>query len=310
MSIKRECEQRSFLSETLNLAWMLSAALLATIIAPRAVNSAPTLAPTIAPALYGATFALAFAQVNGAGIFKEEGRQTSLDYDQLINIFYEVGEGEDSENFYEYNSAGGDEEEEDVEKVFEEEEEGDEKKFAPTSLSTPPSTSFSCAGRTPGAYYADPEAGCQLFHRCVVVAGRFFQFPFLCPNGTVFSEQLATCNWWWMVDCPPLAVAPEATSNNFNIEDLSLLDLTFNARVQVDPRGRDISSVGLKQEIQASFPAYSGQSHTFTTIIFDPTSITIDQLSNSIGPKSNSIDSNSRIETSSARGYEIIITIF
>ena len=96
--------------------------------------------------------------------------------------------------------------------------------FQPTSLSTPPTTSFSCVGRTPGAYYADPEAGCQLFHRCVlffiflkfliflifvyfskyfdsilslifrcvVVAGRFFQFPFLCPNGTVFSEVFET----------------------------------------------------------------------------------------------------------------------
>ena len=102
--------------------------------------------------------------------------------------------------------------------------------FQPTSLSTPPTTSFSCVGRTPGAYYADPEAGCQLFHRCVlffiflkflifvyfskyfdsilslifrcvVVAGRFFQFPFLCPNGTVFSEvsilenKLFICNY-------------------------------------------------------------------------------------------------------------------
>ena len=28
----------------------------------------------------------------------------------------------------------------------------------------------------------------SLIFRCVVVAGRFFQFPFLCPNGTVFSE--------------------------------------------------------------------------------------------------------------------------
>ena len=174
MSIKRECGERSFLSETLKLAWMLSAALLATIIAPMAVNSAPTLALTIAPALYGATFAIAMAQVNGAGIFKEEGRQTSLDYDQLINIFYEVGEGEDSEKFYEYNSAGGDEEEEVVEKIFEEKEEGDETKFAPTSLSTPPSTSFSCAGRTPGAYYADPEAGCQLFHRFLLIPNLAF----------------------------------------------------------------------------------------------------------------------------------------
>ena len=139
---------------------MLSAAL-----ATAAVNSAP---PTLALTMYGATLALAIAPVavSGGGIFKEEGRQTSLDYDQLINILYEVGEGEDAENFYEYNSAGGEEEEKVVvEKAFEEEEEGDEKNFAATSLSTPPSTSFSCAGRVPGAYYADPEAGCQLFHR-------------------------------------------------------------------------------------------------------------------------------------------------
>ena len=49
----------------------------------------------------------------------------------------------------------------------------------------------------------DSEKEKKLFFRCVVVAGRFFQFPFLCPNGTVFSEELVTCNWWWMVDCLP-----------------------------------------------------------------------------------------------------------
>ena len=124
------------------------------------VNSA-TLASSIAPLLpmYGATVAhlIGPMAVNSAGVLEEEGRQTGLDYDDLINIFYESGQGEE---------AGGDQDEEEVDEEEEEEEEvGGEKNFAPTSLSTPPSTSFSCAGRTPGAYYADPEAGCKLFHR-------------------------------------------------------------------------------------------------------------------------------------------------
>ena len=128
---------------------------------PVAAENSATLALSIVPlAMYGATLALAIGPmaVNSASVLEEEGRQTGLDYDQLINIFYEGGEGEEADTFY----ATGEEE------VVEEEEEedvGGGKNFAPTSLSTPPSTSFSCAGRTPGAYYADPEAGCQLFHR-------------------------------------------------------------------------------------------------------------------------------------------------
>ena len=111
--------------------------------------------------MYGATLALAIGPmgVNSASVLEgEEERQTStgLDYDQLINIFYEGGHGEEAETFYQDEKMFGEEEKE---------EEGEGKNFAPTSLSTPPSTSFSCAGRNPGAYYADPEAGCQLFHR-------------------------------------------------------------------------------------------------------------------------------------------------
>ena len=137
---------------------------------------------------------------------------------------YKGGQGGDVETFYESDTI------DDQAESFQDDGEvegnfltsSENENFQPTSLSTPPTTSFSCVGRTPGAYYADPEAGCQLFHRCVlffiflkflifliflyfskyfdsilslifrcvVVAGRFFQFPFLCPNGTVFSEVL------------------------------------------------------------------------------------------------------------------------
>lgn len=32
-----------------------------------------------------------------------------------------------------------------------------------------PETSFTCAGKVVGGYYADPDADCQMFHVCVQV---------------------------------------------------------------------------------------------------------------------------------------------
>jgi hypothetical protein len=29
----------------------------------------------------------------------------------------------------------------------------------------------------------------------------FFQYDFLCPNGTLFDQQYFVCNWWFNVDC-------------------------------------------------------------------------------------------------------------
>ena len=39
---------------------------------------------------------------------------------------------------------------------------------------------------------------CKVWHVCESV-GR--QHSFLCPNGTIFSQQLLTCDWWHNVDC-------------------------------------------------------------------------------------------------------------
>merc|ERR1712006_65422 len=60
-----------------------------------------------------------------------------------------------------------------------------------------PSTSFLCDGRLPG-YYADPEADCQMFHMCVdeeQLTPPLTDYPFLCPNGTLFSQQYFVCDW-------------------------------------------------------------------------------------------------------------------
>lgn len=53
-------------------------------------------------------------------------------------------------------------------------------------------------------YFADegPESRCQMFHVCVGSSPQAF-FSFLCPNGTLFHQELSTCDWWFNVDCEP-----------------------------------------------------------------------------------------------------------
>ncbi|XP_063977982.1 uncharacterized protein LOC135162939 isoform X2 [Diachasmimorpha longicaudata] len=65
------------------------------------------------------------------------------------------------------------------------------------SYVTIPQTSFQCQNEYRG-YYADEEAGCQLFHVC---DGNFLVSSFLCPIGSTFSQKLLTCDWWNKVDC-------------------------------------------------------------------------------------------------------------
>ncbi|ROT76068.1 hypothetical protein C7M84_005349, partial [Penaeus vannamei] len=66
-------------------------------------------------------------------------------------------------------------------------------------LSYIPLTSFGCdlVADYPG-YYADMEAGCQVFHICHR-NGR--QDSFLCPNGTVFNQKYFVCDWWYNFAC-------------------------------------------------------------------------------------------------------------
>merc|ERR1712037_148989 len=73
-------------------------------------------------------------------------------------------------------------------------------------LATVPSTSFSCVGKAEGGYYADMETGCQVVHTCgggskVVNKFSFIKYSALCSNGTIYSQEMGTCHWWYLVDC-------------------------------------------------------------------------------------------------------------
>jgi len=65
-----------------------------------------------------------------------------------------------------------------------------------------PETSFLCDGQVDGGYYGDTEAECQAFHICASDGnGGLTKYSFLCPNGTLFSQQYFVCDWWFNVDC-------------------------------------------------------------------------------------------------------------
>jgi len=70
-----------------------------------------------------------------------------------------------------------------------------------------PTTEFKCNERLDG-YYADLDAGCQVFHVCSKLPDEtYIQSSFLCPNGTIFQQETFSCQWWADVEC--------ASSTNF-----------------------------------------------------------------------------------------------
>ncbi|XP_055852531.1 uncharacterized protein LOC129916552 [Episyrphus balteatus] len=75
-----------------------------------------------------------------------------------------------------------------------------------------PPTSFDCNQQQYPGYYSDVEAQCQVFHICALNR----TYSFLCPNGTIFSQETLVCVWWNMFDC---SSAPGLYANNAFIYD-------------------------------------------------------------------------------------------
>lgn len=61
---------------------------------------------------------------------------------------------------------------------------------------TIPETSFDCKQQERPGYYSDPEARYQVFWICQA-DGRADRF--VCPIGTLFSQNYFVCDWWYNV---------------------------------------------------------------------------------------------------------------
>merc|ERR1712123_291669 len=109
-------------------------------------------------------------------------------------------------------------------------------------LTNVPETSFLCDGLVDGGYYADPEAECQSFHVCASDGnGGLRKFSFMCPNGTIFNQQVLVCDWWFNVDC---SLTEELYS--INVENAAERDANIGAgsndNESVNTRDKDKNS--------------------------------------------------------------------
>ena len=124
-----------------------------------------------------------------------------------------------------------------------------------------PETSFLCDDKVDGGYYSDPEAECQAFHICASNGfGGLTKFSFVCPNGTLFNQEVFVCDWWFNVDCSlaeglyglndQYAAEREANSGSQGIDQRSAVQLQPEEPQQsvgntVQPRtGRRLSGNG------------------------------------------------------------------
>lgn len=82
-------------------------------------------------------------------------------------------------------------------------------------LSYIPQTNFNCDVQQLPGYYADVEARCQIFHVCA----NNKTYDFICPNGTIFSQEEFVCVWWNQFECES---APGLYELNAKIYDYSI----------------------------------------------------------------------------------------
>nr|XP_034185378.1 probable GPI-anchored adhesin-like protein PGA55 isoform X2 [Osmia lignaria] len=103
-----------------------------------------------------------------------------------------------------------------------------------------PETNFSCQGKVIGGYYADVEAGCQMFHVCTIgQKDEIMDIKFLCLNGTVFDQETRVCERVDEVDCSKSErfynLNLELYGNNAVTLRLKSYSLHENSEDDVDP---------------------------------------------------------------------------
>jgi len=83
---------------------------------------------------------------------------------------------------------------------------------------------FDCQGKIFGGFYADPDTDCQGYHVCLqdpANTDTMYPISFLCPNGTVFNQEIFTCEWWFNVDCTQATSFYSKNNGLFAVRKLS-----------------------------------------------------------------------------------------
>ncbi|XP_073819513.1 uncharacterized protein [Musca autumnalis] len=121
-----------------------------------------------------------------------------------------------------------------------------------------PPTNFDCAQQALPGYYSDIEAQCQVFHICALNR----TYSFLCPNGTIFSQEVLVCVWWNQYDC---ASAPSLYANNAFIYDYGNERIPTNAGYQTSGNQQQLGGRGQTGILAANAgrPTAAGGSNIF-----------------------------------------------
>lgn len=145
-----------------------------------------------------------------------------------------------------------------------------------------PLTTFDCRTTEYPGFYADLEAGCQVYHSC---GTRGRRHSFLCPNGTIFSQEYLICDWWYNVQCidspnhfqlnkdafssppakrtsseaSPLLALPDNKNNSFSVHDRTNVSNISNNRSNT----RNISSNNSNESPRVNLSS-SGSSPSFS----------------------------------------------
>ncbi|KAJ8683996.1 hypothetical protein QAD02_019788 [Eretmocerus hayati] len=120
-----------------------------------------------------------------------------------------------------------------------------------------PETNFSCQGKVIGGYYADVEAGCQMFHVCTIgQKDEIMDIKFLCLNGTVFDQETRVCERVDEVDC-----SKSERFYNLNLELYGNNAVTLSLHEEED----DDDSTESRDEQQQQQHHHMTSSHPSTT---------------------------------------------
>jgi hypothetical protein len=92
-----------------------------------------------------------------------------------------------------------------------------------------PATNFTCRN-TSGIFYSDSKTQCQVYHLCNAT---FIQQSFLCPNTSIFNDEIQKCDSWYKVNCSsgirPFRIPPNTAKLVTPIESpISVTQLLLN----------------------------------------------------------------------------------
>jgi len=123
------------------------------------------------------------------------------------------------------------------------------------TYNTIPDTKFDCSSKAGPGFYADTEAGCQVFHRCDL-AGNVTDY--LCVNSTIFNQITLICDKWYNVDCGR-SIELENFANSRLYTDKPLFDSPPAGYIA--PSQQIAGTVNVAHVSAARAPARSGSVH-------------------------------------------------